>query len=400
MNQLLITKQGGAVVSALHHDKDGILQFHVIANTDRQIQIGDIYLGQVQNIVKNIQAAFVEIAPGINGYLPLADTANAIYANPKNTDKICSGDKLLVQVSREPIKSKPVTLTTDFSLSGKFVVLMPYQSDVRISTKITEKAERARLQSIAGNVLKDTGFGCILRTNAAGHTEDEIEEALTRLVDQYQALCNRGIHSVRHAKLYSGIPVYLADLRDCAEGELEKIRTDDATLYQEMKDFLQENQPEDLGKLQFYQDESLSMTALYRIRTALDRALDERVWLKSGAYLVIQPTEALTVIDVNSGKAVKSKQSLEENIRTINREAAEEIACQLRLRNISGMILIDFISMKSREHQEELLLYLQELLHRDPIKTVAVDITALGLIEVTRKRTSRPLLEYKQLLNH
>ena len=120
--------------------------------------------------------------------------------------------------------------------------------------------------------------------------------------------------------------------------------------------------------------------------------------MKSGAYLVIQPTEALTVIDVNSGKAIRNKQSIEENMRSINREAAELIAEQLRLRNISGMILIDFISMKSKEHQEELLSYLQDLLRKDPIKTVAIDITALGLVEVTRKRTSRPLLEYKHLL--
>ena len=398
MNQLLITKQGRAIVSALHDDKNGIQQFHVVSADEQHIQIGDIFLGQVQNIVKNIQAAFVEIAPGINGYLSLEEARHAIYANPKNSDKLCIGDKILVQVSREPIKSKPVTLTTDFSLSGKFVVLMPYQSDIRLSSKITDKQERSRLQNIASTVLSDYGYGCILRTNAAGHTEEEITTALTRLVDQYQNICHKGIHSIRHTKLYSGVPVYLADLRDSAEGELTYIRTDEIDLYEEMKNFLEENQPEDLDKLQLYQEESLSMTALYRIRTALDKALDERVWMKSGAYLVIQPTEALTVIDVNSGKAVKSKQSLEENMRSINREAAELIAEQLRLRNISGMILIDFISMKSKEYQEELLSYLQELLRKDPIKTVAIDITALGLVEVTRKRTSRPLLEYKHLI--
>lgn len=397
MSQLLITRQGRTIVSAYHHPQKGIQQFHIVPEDEKEIRIGDIYLGMVQNIVANIKAAFVEIAPGVNGYLPLEESRHAIYANPKNTDKLCIGDKILVQVSREPIKSKPVSLTTDFTLSGKFAVLMPYHPEIKLSSKITEKEERDRLLKIGREVLGEYGYGCILRTNAAGHTEEEIRIALIRLAEQYGSIRDKGIHSVRHARLYTGIPAYLADMRDAGEHELERILTDEESLYQEMKAFLQENQPEDLDKLQLYQD-SYPMTALYSIATRLEKALEERVWMKSGAYLVIQPTEALTVIDVNSGKAVKGKKAAEESALKINLEAAREVADQLRLRNISGMILIDFISMKSEEYMEQVMDALRDAVKYDPVKTVVVDMTGLGLVEVTRKRTSRPLIEYKKML--
>lgn len=314
MSQLLITRQGQTIVSASHQETEGITQFHVVPSeeirsgeADGDFRIGDIYLGLVQNIVPRIGAAFVQIAPGQNGYLPLNENRHFCFANPKNTEKLCIGDKLLVQIDKEPVKTKPVSLTTEFTLSGKYAVLLPYQPEVRVSTKIREKAERERLWNIGDSCLAEYGYGCIFRTNAAGHEDGELHAALRRLAEQFQSIRDKGIHALRHAKLYSGIPAYLADLRDAGEEELTKIQTDDPELYREMAEFLTENQPEDLPKLSLYRDEQISLSALYSIQTRLEKALAPKVWMKSGAYLVIEHTEALTVIDVNSGKARRVK---------------------------------------------------------------------------------------------
>ncbi len=399
MSQLLISRQGKAIVSASYHDTQGIFQFHVVPEEGEvRIALGDIYVGQVENLVSNIGAAFIGLAPGIHGYLAFGEARFPCYANPKNTNKLCIGDKLLVQVRREPIKSKQVSLTTDITLSGKYVVLLPYHPEVKLSSKIMEKTERERLQSLGEAFVAESGCGCLFRTNAAGHSEKELLTAARQLAAQFASLQQRGQHGVRYAKLLSGIPAYLADMRDAGEESLERIQTDDKELFLEMKEYLEKHQPEDLEKLYFYQDESFSLNALYGIRTCLERALSERVWMKSGAYLMIQPTEALTVIDVNSGKAVKGKNDTEETMLAINLEAAAKIAAELRLRSLSGMILVDFINMKSKEHIERLLDFFRKELQKDPVRTVLVDMTKLGLVELTRKRVCRPLHEYRTLL--
>ncbi len=399
MNQLLITRQGKAIVSAGYNEKQGIFQFHVVPDEGEvRIELGDIFVGQVQNIVPNIGAAFVGLAPGVNGYLALEENRFPCYANPKNTEKLCIGDKLLVQVRREPVKSKQVSLTTDITLSGKYVVLLPYHPEVKLSSKIMDRQERERLQELGERFVTEDGYGCLFRTNAAGHSDQELFTAAKQLAGQFRSLLQRGQHGIRYAKLSSGIPAYLADMRDAGEETLEQIQTDEKDLYLEMKAYLEEYQPEDVKKLRFYEDKGFSLNALYSIRTHLERALSERVWMKSGAYLVIQPTEALTVIDVNSGKAVKGKKSTEETILAVNLEAAAQVAAELRLRSLSGMILVDFINMKPKEHTERLLSFLEGELQKDPVRTVLVDMTKLGLVELTRKRVSRPLHEYREFL--
>lgn len=398
MSQLLITRQGQAVVSALHRDGLGIIQFHVTPEEADPIRVGDIYVGQITNIVKNLNAAFVELRPGRNGYLDLREKNRLIYVNPKKDKVPHQGDLILVQVGAEPVKSKPVSLTVQLSLPGKYAVLLATGQTARISTKIRDPLKKKELLAIGTDFAEASGCGCILRTNAMECSGEELMAALGQLAGRWEKVKRRGLHGMGKERIYAGMPGYLADLRDAASGDLTEIKTDDPELFSEMKDYLEESQPEDVGKLSFYEDAQISLAAVYGIRAALERALSERIWLKSGAYLVIQPTEALTVVDVNSGKAVKGKQNMEETVLKINREAAEELAAQLRIRGISGMILVDFINMKKKEHMEEVFDFLTACCRLDPVKTTVVDMTELGLVELTRKRINRPLAEYRRML--
>ena len=189
------------------------------------------------------------------------------------------------------------------------------------------------------------------------------------------------------------LPAYLCTIRDRDTESLSEIITDDPILYQQIKEYLTCYQPEDLQKLRMPEDSSISLDRVYRISLQLNEALQKRVWLKSGGYLVIEPTEALTVIDVNTGKAVTKKKNVQETFFQINVEAAKEIAKQIRLRNISGIIIIDFINMQEEKAREDLLYTLKEFVKQDPVKTTVIDMTALSLVELTRKKERRPLYE-------
>ena len=192
--------------------------------------------------------------------------------------------------------------------------------------------------------------------------------------------------------LYKTLPSYIAGIRDSYAGGLEEIVTDCPDLYGQLKEYLETSQAEDAGKLKLYTDRLLSLGKLYSLDNALSKALDKRVWLKSGGYLVIEPTEAMVVIDVNTGK-YEGKKKLEETVLKINLEAAAEIARQLRLRNLSGIIIVDFIDMEREEDRKALLAHLVEVVSRDPVKTTVVDMTALNLVELTRKKVRKPLHE-------
>lgn len=389
-HKLLITPYRDKIISALYDEKRPV-QISVDEALPQEICIGGIYVGKVKNIVANINAAFVELKPGIMSYLALDGTVTPITANTHADGKIHAGDELVVQIEREPIKTKLASVTAAVNLTGKYAVLLHGKPTVGVSSRIEDPRLRAELKAF---FLQHAGenYGFIVRTNAAQAAREALLAEIEGLKKRYERLLLQGVHRARFSVLEGPLPAYICGLRDQYAGMLEEILTDEPSLYEEMKAYLEEYQPEDVKKLRLYKD-ALPMKALYSFEHRLKEALSKKVWLKSGASLVIEPTEALTVIDVNTGKAVKGRGKGEEHFLKINLEAAKEIAYQIRLRNLSGIILVDFIDMGTQEADEALMQTLREYLAADPVKTTLVDMTPLHLVEITRKKVRRPLHE-------
>ena len=240
---------------------------------------------------------------------------------------------------------------------------------------------------------KKKGCGIIVRTNSSGVSADIIEREVRQLYEQYTELVHTGIYKSCFTKLYQAPAGYLCDIRNGYEEEIEGILTDDKEIYETILTYMKTYSEEDCSKVKLYTNEMISLNRLYGVETKIEKALQKNVWLKSGGYLVIQPTEAMTVIDVNTGKAIEGKKNVEEHFLKINKEAAKEVAKQLRLRNYSGIIIIDFIDMVSEKAKKELIQCLESYIKKDPVKTVFVDITKLNLVELTRKKVRKPLHE-------
>lgn len=397
-NRLIITKQDNRIISAFFEGKD-MVQVSVNASNEEGI-LGNIYLGKVKNIVKNINAAFIEIADGKMCYLALDENRYPIMAGSRdelddrklNMVKIKVGNELIVQVTKEDIKTKAPVVSSNINFTGKYVALTYGKITNGVSSKITDEKERSRLKNIMKQ-FENSEYGFIIRTNAAFAPEDKIVNEMQKLITEYEKIREFGVHKSRFSLLYSTPPNYICDIRDGYSDHIDEFVTDDSELYQHIREYLEAYQPEDLEKLRFYQDDILSLNNLYGIHDKLNEAVRPMVWLKSGGTLVIQPTEALTVIDVNTGKAIAGKKKVQETFLKVNLEAAKEIAKQIRLRNLSGIIVIDFIDMELKKNQELLMADLEEYFKRDPIKTTLVDMTALGLVEVTRKKLRKPLHE-------
>lgn len=390
--QLLITSREDKIVSSLFEEKE-LVQVNVEDKENTSL-LGNIYVGKVKNIVKNIEAAFVEIADGQMCYLPLGKKEHPIFCNSKKNTKVCIGDEILVQVSKDAIKTKNPSVTTNLQFAGKYVILTHGKILAGISGKITDEDERNRLKKIVKPyVNEEKGCGMIVRTNAEGVADEKILSEAKVLYELYASISTTGIHKNCFTKLYQAPAGFLCDIRDGYDEELDQIITDDLRLYEEIKQYLSTYQKEDLDKLSLYEDEMVSLNCLYGLETKLEKALQKKVWLKSGGYLVIEPTEALTVIDVNSGKAIAGKKSTDMHFLKINLEAAKEITKQLRLRNLSGIILVDFIDMESKQSKQQLIQQLESDLKKDPVKAVYVDMTKLNLVEITRKKVRKPLHE-------
>ena len=396
MIRIISTKIKGRLVSALADDFD-IKEFKISEDVDGEVSfnIGDIIVGRVENIVKNINACFVEIFPGIQAYLPLSDEMKIIYANGKPGGRVVVDDLILVQIAKLPTKTKSYSVTTDCTFMGKYAVLKPSLDRVHLSTKYREEENyreiRDRFLPVSEKFVRETGAGAIIRKSAASLSEKELEDALYDLYVKFISIINRGRHGVKYERIFKEIPEHLSLIRDnCSI--IEKIMTDDEETYREYEEYLRGFSEADLKKLFFYKDEMMSLSALYSVNTTLENALSKKVWLKSGAYIIIEYTEALTVVDVNSGKAVAGKTTNADTFMKINLEAAREIADQIRLRNLSGIILVDFIEIpKSKE--KELIHEMENFLKEDSTKSDVADITKLGLMEITRRRSGRPIHE-------
>ena len=397
----VVSRRGSQIFSFLLNGSKAV-EIHCDVCREDSI-LDEIYIGKVQNIVKNISAAFVEIAPGTVCYLPLEDLKHPVYTKKGTSQNIQQGDELLVQVKREGIKTKAPAVTTNLTLHGKYALLTTGNTQISVSSKLPKEEKERLVRVVKDNSSADNGslegmsagerdYGWLLRTNAGGASPEVIKKDLLRLQTKYGELMKTAQYRTCFSCLLARPSAYLKRLSDLYTEEVDEILTDDRELFEQMTEYFQENQPEDTAKLRFYEDRLLPMEKLYSLDHHLKEALGERVWLKSGGYLVIQPTEALTVIDVNTGKFTAGKKK-EAAFLKLNQEAALEAARQIRLRNLSGIVIIDFINMEEKESEVQLLKTLDDALRRDPIRTTLVDMTKLSLVEITRMKKERPLHE-------
>lgn len=388
----IITKYGGRQVLAVF--SENLLTDFQILPQEEQMQVGDIYMCRVKNVVKNIRAAFVEIGKGDNAYLSLQEKEPPVYGaggKMRENGGICQGELLLVQMAKEAQKSKPPTVTTRLDIPGKYVVLTHGRCQTAVSSKISDAGERERLCGILKEYENDS-YGFIARTCSQNVSVERLRKDIETLQETYAQIIKTGSHAVQGQKIYSALPVYVQQIQN-RYGELEDaVVTDIPEVYETLKTYFSENEPQFAERLSLHTD-AYPLIKLHSLETQIEKLLREKVWLKSGGFLVIQPTEALVSVDVNTGKAVSGKKSTEDTYFHINMEAATEIARQLRLRNLSGIILVDFIDMKEESHRQELLGALKKELQKDSVKTVLVDMTKLGLVEITRKKLRSPIHE-------
>ena len=391
-NQLLITKKDGAVLSV--RVEDGKVAQIQAQPEDAGSLLGDIYVGKVRNIVKNINAAFVEYEQGKMGYLSLDAKVCPIHTDGVVSDgtRVLIGDEIIVQIEREAVKTKPPTLSGTLNFPGKYVVLIYGEKMVSISSKIKDAERKQQLREFLRNNI-DGDYGFVARTNCKDASDEKILKEIAFLKQQLENIKKFGVHRAKFNCLYHAPDAYLCDIRDSYDSLLESIITDDDEIFNRIMEFAKIYQPEDIKKIKRWDNADGKLDAVYDVTKTLEHALMPKVWLKNGGYLVIQPTEALVSIDVNTGKAISKKKDVQKTFLKVNLEAATQIAKQLRLRNLSGMILIDFIDMKDADYNKQLMDRLRTEFAKDPVKTILVDMTKLGLVEVTRKKVRKSLYE-------
>lgn len=376
-----ITSYKGRILSALCQN-DRLVQASFCVLHQDSLPVGTILIGKVLNKLENIQAFFVELAPGKRGFMPYTEMTQPYPVQ---------GDIIPVQIIKDAVKTKDPVVSMHLSIAGKYGVVHNENQRILFSKKASPK-QIERLKLTVGEFLDSYPYGVILRTNAMLLQEAEpLIQELTTLCDKLEHIkCyaqSRTVHSI----LYRPMPAYIEKLRDTYGLEYQQIVTDIPGVYEELESFYEQGMLSDI-KPELFEKKSMSLLNLHKLAEKTDSALTKNVWLKCGGYIVIEPTESLTAIDVNTGKYVV-KSDKEETARKVNLEAAEEIARQLRLRNLSGMILVDFINMKDEAHNQELLAYLRKLVATDPLQTSVIDMTPLGLVEITRKKINKSLLE-------
>lgn len=391
--KILIEKAEGQIRTFFMEDGD-IVEIHCAdADGDRteSHRLGDIYIGKVKNIVPNIGAAFVEIENGVSCYYDMKDAPRALFTHKAGKKPLCIGDELVVQISKEAVKTKAPTVTGNISFTGRYAVLTHGNTRIGVSSKLPKSLRddyKEKLQE-----YQNDSFGIIVRTNAKDAPFQDVSDEIESLRREYLRIASIAPKRTCFSCLKSAPPSYISDLKNVYIDGMEEILIGDAELYARIHSYFKMEMPERTDLLRLYDDADFPLGKLYSTQTALEKALREKAWLKNGGHLVIQPTEALTVIDVNSGKSIAGKGRNEEGILKINLEAAREAARQIRLRNLSGIIIIDFINMDTEENVERLMREFRIHLAKDPIQATLVDITPLNLVEVTRKKVHKPLYE-------
>ena len=358
---------------------------------------GNVYLGKVQNVLPGMEAAFVDIGTPKNavlyrGDLQFDDQDIDELSPVKIEEALKVNQKIVAQVTKNPIAHKGARLSQEVSLAGRFVVLIPESKTFGISKRLPD-SERRRLRSILDRI-KPNEHGIIVRTAADGVTEEEISLDLSRLIQQWQDINSLAKKTKVPSLLYREPELVFRYIREEFNKDFRGVLIDDLELFEKVKNYAESVAPAIADRISFYdkKEEKLTLFERYHVHEQLMKSLDRKVWLPSGGSLIIESTEALTVIDVNTGKNVGSS-SLEETVLANNLEAAEEIAHQLRLRDIGGIIVIDFIDMELGKNREVVANSLREALLRDKTRTQVFDISELGLVEMTRKRIGEGLIE-------
>lgn len=340
----------------------------------------NIYVGRIETVLPGMQAAFVNIGLDKNAFLPAEDVPDKAMLKP--------GAELPVQTVKVPGGTKGVRVSGYISLPGRMSVLMPFSNGVGVSKRITDTAENTRLRSVAEKLCPE-GMGIVVRTNAAGSQEGELENDVRELLAVWEGLSKRLNHIKAPKLIHSPQNIAENAARELISPETVRIIADGQELYDSALEAVARVYPGFRGKIELHKSD-VPLFGVYNVESQLDKALSRKVWLESGGYLVIDCTEALTVIDVNSGKFTGSR-NLSDTAFRLNCEAANEIAHQLRLRDIGGIIIIDFVDMNTQKQKDQLLDVLKAALGQDRSHTNVVDITPLGLVEMTRKRKREKL---------
>ncbi len=357
--------------------------------------LGNIYLGKVQSVAEHLNAAFVEISPGCPCFLPLERISFPVMTRNSVPGKIVQDDEILVQVNREAMGGKGPSLTTNLNFAGRYAVLTTGCRKLGISSKLDGNI-REHFKELCGDKLPD-GCGLIVRTNAQYASDEDLLAEISMLSERMEDVLSRASTRCCYSCLYKPDPLYLSYVKGIYTENLEEIITDLPYVYNTLSTYCVRYSDLAGIPVYLYEDDQFPLTSLFNLRRELIRASAREVRLKSGGFLLIEPTETMTVIDVNSGKSVSAKDKA-EHIRKINLEASHEIALQLRLRNLSGIIIADFIDLDTDEMRRELLTELRRSVSNDPVPVKVHDITELGLVEITRKKADKSLSEQiKQL---
>jgi ribonuclease E len=372
-------------------EEDTVVEHYIAGSEDRSIA-GNVYLGRVQNVLPGMEASFVDIAEARNGVLYAGEVGIAgdeDDAIPRIETVLKAGQPILVQVTKDPMRSKGARLTAMVSLAGRHLVLVPNADSLGVSRRLSD-TERKRLRDIAQE-LRPKGHGLIVRTAAEGASAADVKRDLERLLQTWEEIDKRAKQSKAPALVYSEPELELRVIRDLFNRDVSRCIVDDPELESKLRSYIRTTTPDLDHRLELYTGK-LPIFEEFRALEQMRKSLDRRVWLTSGGHIVIDRTEAMTVIDVNTGKFV-GKSSLEETVFKTNIEAAAEVSRQLRLRDIGGIIVIDFIDMEDASNREELLKKFRDELAKDRTRTQVFDISPLGLVQMTRKNVSTGIVE-------
>ena len=374
--------------------EDGVLVEHYVNRSSQQSYVGNVYLGKVQNVLPSMEAAFVDVGKGRNAVLYAGEVnfdVSGLEGQPKRIESaLKAGQSLIVQVTKDPVGHKGARLTSQLSLPGRYLVYVPGASMTGISRKLPD-TERNRLKQILKKVMPEDG-GVIVRTAAEGAAEEELARDVARLAAQWEAIEKKAKTANAPALLYSEPDLTIRVIRDVFNEDFSNLIVSGDEGWDTVDEYVRYVAPHLADRLTRWTDDQ-DVFAAHRIDEQLAKALERKVWLPSGGSLVIDKTEAMTVIDVNTGKFTGQGGNLEETVTRNNLEAAEEIVRQLRLRDVGGIVVIDFIDMVLESNRELVLRRLLECLARDRTKHQVAEVTSLGLVQMTRKRVGAGLLE-------
>lgn len=365
---------------------------HYVARSDDRSIVGNIYLGKVQNVLPGMEAAFIDIGVERNAVLYAGEVSfdEELEGEPPRIEKVLkSGQALLAQVTKDPMRSKGARLTTEISVPGRYIVLVPGADSIGISRRLPDD-ERKRLRDVAARI-QPPGYGLIVRTAATGSDEAELDRDVVRLVEAWYEVNEKTKKKKPPLLVYEEPELVIRVVRDLFTRDVVRAVCDDPKTFQELTEYISQVTPQLAERIELHEG-PLSLFETHHVVEQIRKALDRKVWLPSRGHIVIERVEALTVIDVNTGKFV-GKTNLEETVLQTNIEAAQEIAKQLRLRDIGGIIVIDFIDMIHEHNRDEVLRVFREALGKDKTTTQVYGISELGLVQMTRKNVSAGLLE-------